>query len=76
MLPEKLTVPTISPQFKEYKNGKYQTVSLYAKQARGKMVRFAALNNIQNADALKNFNDGGYEFSGSLSNEKQWVFVR
>ena len=76
VLPEKLTVPTISPQFKEYKNGKYQTVSLYAKQARGKMVRFAALNNIRDADALKDFNDGGYEFSGSLSNEKQWVFVR
>ncbi|MBR0128347.1 MAG: peroxide stress protein YaaA [Neisseriaceae bacterium] len=74
--PENLAQPVITPQFKQYKNGKYTTVSLYAKQARGKMVRFAALNNIRDADALKDFNDGGYEFSGSLSNEKQWVFVR
>lgn len=74
--PEKLTIPIITPQFKQYKNGKYQTVSLYAKQARGKMVRFAALNHIQHADELKNFNDGGYEYCDSLSNDKVWMFVR
>lgn len=74
--PENLAQPVITPQFKQYKNGKYTTVSLYAKQARGKMVRFAAENHIQNADELKNFNDGGYEYCDSLSDSRQWVFVR
>ena len=71
-----LAQPVITPQFKQYKNGKYQTVSLYAKQARGKMVRFAAENNITHADELKNFNDGVYEYCYSLTDSRQWVFVR
>lgn len=74
--PENLAQPVITPQFKQYKNGKYTTVSLYAKQARGKMVRFAAENHIQNANELKNFNDSGYEYCESLSDKKVWVFVR
>ncbi|MBR6027123.1 MAG: peroxide stress protein YaaA [Neisseriaceae bacterium] len=76
VFPDELAQPIITPQFKQYKNGKYQTVSLYAKQARGKMVRFAAENNITHAEALKNFNDGGYEYCDSLSDSRQWVFVR
>lgn len=76
VLTQKIVQPTITPQFKQYKNGKYQTISLYAKQARGKMVRFAALHNIQYADELKNFDDDGYEFSDNLSNNREWVFVR
>lgn len=74
--PENLAQPVITPQFKQYKNGKYTTVSLYAKQARGKMVRFAAENHITHADELKNFNDGGYEYCESLSDSRQWLFVR
>ena len=74
--PENLAQPVITPQFKQYKNGKYTTVSLYAKQARGKMVRFAAENHITHADELKNFDDGGYEYCESLSDKKVWVFVR
>lgn len=74
--PENLAQPVITPQFKQYKNGKYTTVSLYAKQARGKMVRFAAENHITHADELKNFNDGSYEYCESLSDNQVWVFVR
>lgn len=76
VFPDELTQAVITPQFKQYKNGKYTTVSLYAKQARGKMVRFAAENHITHADELKNFNDGGYEYCESLSNNQAWVFVR
>ncbi|MBR5940819.1 MAG: peroxide stress protein YaaA [Neisseriaceae bacterium] len=76
VFPDELAQPIITPQFKQYKNSKYQTVSLYAKQARGKMVRFAAENHITHADELKNFNDGGYEYCESLSDKKVWVFVR
>lgn len=75
VFPDELTQAVITPQFKQYKNGKYTTVSLYAKQARGKMVRFAAENHITHADELKNFNDGGYEYCESLSNNQAWVFV-
>jgi uncharacterized protein len=69
----KLKSDIISPVFLEYKNGKYQIVSIYAKQARGMMVDFIIKNKIQNPEELKGFNTGGYEWSGE---DQHWNFVR
>jgi uncharacterized protein len=69
----KLKSDIISPVFLEYKNGKYQIVSIYAKQARGMMVDFIIKNRIQNPEELKVFNTGGYEWSGE---DQHWNFVR
>ena len=34
----------ITPQFKDWKNGKYKMISFYAKKARGLMCRYAIQN--------------------------------
>ncbi|MGB3588082.1 MAG: peroxide stress protein YaaA [Tunicatimonas sp.] len=66
----------ITPVFKEYKEGKYKIVAIYAKRARGKMANFIIRQAIDEPNQLKTFTDGGYEYSDSLSSEREWVFIR
>ncbi|MFN3996965.1 peroxide stress protein YaaA [Algoriphagus sp.] len=66
----------INIHFKEFKSGKYQTIGLFAKQARGMMTDFAIKNKIIDPDILKTFNQENYEFSTELSNNKNWFFIR
>lgn len=71
-----LKLPVITIQFKEHKEGKYQVVGFFAKQARGLMARYAILNRITDPEQLKVFREEGYEFSDPLSSDQDWVFVR
>jgi cytoplasmic iron level regulating protein YaaA (DUF328/UPF0246 family) len=57
-------------------NGKLKIVSFYAKKARGMMVRYILDKDIQDAEYLKTFNYGDYEFDEKASSEKEFVFVR
>jgi cytoplasmic iron level regulating protein YaaA (DUF328/UPF0246 family) len=74
--PKLLKAKVISPAFKEYKNGKYSMIMLYAKQARGLMAQFIIKNKITNADDLKSFNLSGYSYNDKLSSESEPVFTR
>lgn len=71
-----LKAKIITPHFKELKNDKYSVVAIYAKNARGKMTRYAIENEINDVNQLKNFNLDGYVFHESLSTETDWVFTR
>jgi cytoplasmic iron level regulating protein YaaA (DUF328/UPF0246 family) len=71
-----LKSPLVTIHFKEYKNGSYQVVGFFAKQARGMMTNFAIKNKITEPQELKRFNEEGYEYSNNLSSEKDWVFIR
>ena len=71
-----IKAPIITPQFKDYKNGKLKIISFFAKKARGMMVRYIIDNNIDDIESLKGFNYGGYSFKEDLSSEKEFVFVR
>lgn len=71
-----LKLPVITIHFKEYKEGKYQVVGFFAKQARGLMARYAILNRVTDPEQLKVFGEEGYEFSAPLSTAQDWVFVR
>lgn len=71
-----LKLPVITIHFKEHKDGKYQVVGFFAKQARGVMARYAILNRITDPEQLKVFQEEGYEFSAALSSAQDWVFVR
>jgi len=71
-----LKLPVITIHFKEHKDGKYQVVGFFAKQARGLMARYAILNRITDPEQLKVFREEGYEFSAPLSTAQDWVFVR
>ena len=73
---KKLKVPVITPEFKDYKDGKLKMISFFAKKARGLMVRFILDNNCETIDDLKKFNYEGYAFDSSLSLGNTLVFTR
>lgn len=74
--PMKLSKRMVTPVFKEFKNGEYKTVMMYAKHARGKMTRYLIQNELDSIDQLKNYSQDGYLFDANLSTDNEWVFVR
>ncbi len=67
----------ITPQFKDFKNGKLKIISFYAKKARGLMTRFIIDNDIKNLSDIESFNSSGYMFSqNETTNPLEPVFVR
>lgn len=74
--PKKLQARIITPVFQDQKNGVYKVISFYAKRARGLMVRYAAQNQIEDVEQLKDFDLEGYCFNPAASSENEWVFQR
>lgn len=72
----KLKNKIITPIFKEFKNGTYKTIAIYAKKARGLMSRFIIDNKIQKPENLKAFNLERYSFDNNLSDDYNYVFTR
>lgn len=66
----------VTPQFKDYKNGKLKIISFFAKKARGMMVRYILDNDINDLESLKGFSYGGYGLSEELSLGNELVFIR
>lgn len=66
----------ITPSFKDFKNGDYKTIMVFAKKARGTMAKWIIQNRVVKADALKNFSEDGYIFNEELSSENEWIFTR
>ena len=72
-----LKVKTITPKFKDFKNGKLKIISFYAKKARGLMVRYIIDKNVQDYKSLLGFNYEGYGYSEKYTQlESEPVFVR
>ena len=71
-----LKVPVITPDFKDYKDGKLKMISFFAKKARGMMVRFIIDTNAETIEDLKGFNYEGYQFDPNLSKGNNLVFTR
>lgn len=71
-----LKVPVITPEFKDYKDGKLKMISFFAKKARGLMVRYIIDTNAETTDDLKGFNYEGYAYDDNLSKENKLVFTR
>ncbi|HKK66678.1 MAG TPA: peroxide stress protein YaaA [Bacteroidales bacterium] len=74
--PDKLNAKIISPEFKDYKNGKYKIVSFYAKKARGLMTQFITDNHITDPEQIKLFDKEGYYYNDKLSEPGKPVFTR
>jgi len=68
-------VRVITPEFKMWKKGKLDTVTIYAKMARGEMTRFILKNRIENPEELKVFDWEGFTFNSELSEENRYVFI-
>ena len=71
-----LKVPVITPDFKDYKDGKLKMISFFAKKARGMMVRYIIDTNAKTIDDLKGFNYEGYLYDANLSKGDHLVFTR
>ena len=71
-----LKVPIITPEFKDYKNGKLKIISFFAKKARGMMVRYIIDTDVKTIEDLKGFNYDGYQFDQNLSEGNNLVFTR
>jgi len=68
--------PVITPVFKEFKNGAYKVLAVYAKYARGLMARFIIESGAESLEDLMAFSDGGYALSQEMSEGNQLVFIR
>jgi uncharacterized protein len=73
---KKLKVQFITPEFKDYKDGKLKMISFFAKKARGMMVRYIIDTNAETIEDLKGFNYDGYHFDAALSKGNKLVFTR
>ncbi|MFT5859067.1 MAG: cytoplasmic iron level regulating protein YaaA (DUF328/UPF0246 family) [Flavobacteriaceae bacterium] len=71
-----LKADVITPLFKEFKNGEYKVVMVFAKKARGSMARYIVDNNIDNVEELKGFDISGYRYDENLSSKLEWIFTR
>ncbi|WP_452224197.1 peroxide stress protein YaaA [Lacinutrix chionoecetis] len=71
-----LKVPIVTVDFKEFKNGKYKTIAIFAKVARGLMARYIVDNDAETIEDLKGFTAEGYGLSDELSSKNHLVFTR
>ena len=60
---EKFEAKIVTPQFKDFKNGKLKIISFFAKKARGMMVRHLVDVDAKTIEDIKAFNSGGYSYS-------------
>jgi cytoplasmic iron level regulating protein YaaA (DUF328/UPF0246 family) len=71
-----LDTKVITPAFKEFKNGSYRFVTIYAKKARGLMCNYIIQNRLKEIKELKFFNVEDYHFNPKISSANEWVFTR
>lgn len=71
-----LKAQVVTPIFKEFKNGEYKIVMMYAKHARGAMARYIVKHNVGDVEELKLYSVDGYSFDVNQSTDDEWVFTR
>ncbi len=71
-----LKVPIVNVTFKEFKNGEYKNIAIFAKLGRGLMSRYIIDTGAETIDDVKGFNYERYGFSETLSSENELVFIR
>jgi len=74
--PKHLNANIITPAFKEYKNGDYKMIGIYAKRARGLLSRYIIQNQLSDPEDIKQFDAEGYKYNKKLSKDNTWVFTR
>ena len=62
--------------FGEISGEKIVQKGVYAKMARGEMVRYMAEHNVQQPEEMKGFDRLGYAFWEDLSGEREYVFIK
>lgn len=71
-----LKVPVINIKFQELKDGKYKTIAIFSKLARGLMTRYVIDTNAKTIEDVKGFSQDNYRYTEDLSSENELVFTR
>jgi cytoplasmic iron level regulating protein YaaA (DUF328/UPF0246 family) len=71
-----LEASVVTPVFKEFKDGSYRFVTIYAKKARGLMCNYIIQNKLDRIADLKSFDSEGYQYNKKISLDREWVFTR
>ncbi|MEM0925821.1 MAG: peroxide stress protein YaaA [Planctomycetota bacterium] len=74
--PKQVSVPIISPVFKDFSNGNYRIISFFAKKARGTMARWVIRNRVKTVKKLEQFDGDGYRYDPDASTPAKPVFLR
>lgn len=74
--PKELQAEIITPEFREYKNGDYKMIGIYAKKARGMLSRYIIKNQLADVKDIQTFTGEGYKYNKQLSKNNTWVFTR
>jgi hypothetical protein len=72
----KLSVPVVTPVFKDFSKGEYKVISFYAKRARGAMASYIARHGLTDPSELAGFDHGGYAWDEASSTPEAPVFLR
>lgn len=73
---KKLDAKVVTASFKDFKNGQYKSIMVYAKKARGMMANYIIKNKIEKVEDLIGFDTDGYCFNQEASTDKELVFLR
>ncbi len=73
---KELPCPVVHPVFKDESKGEFKVLGMFAKYARGLMARWLVDNDLREAEGLRGFHAGGYEFSEPESTPAKPVFKR
>lgn len=71
-----LAIPTITCQFKQHHQGQLKSIGIYAKQARGLMIRYCAENRVNTLAQLQQFNSDGYVFDAKNSTPTNFIYIK
>lgn len=74
--PALLDGEVITPEFREWKNGQYKMLGVYAKKARGQLSRYVIQHRLTEPESMQAFALDGYRFNRQLSSGNKWVFTR
>jgi len=73
---DELEATVITPSFKEFRDGIYRFVTIYAKKARGLMCNYIIQNKLERIEDLKSFDSEGYQYNQKISSDHEWLFTR
>jgi cytoplasmic iron level regulating protein YaaA (DUF328/UPF0246 family) len=67
----------VSPEFKDFKDGKLKIISFFAKKARGMMARYLIEQNTSSLEDIHSFSKDGYYYSDEETKNIMYpVFIR
>lgn len=70
------SVRFVTCTFRTYSKGKYKVLATAAKMARGSMIHYLTVNQIDDLEGVKGFDRSGYRYEESLSSPEELVFLQ